>query len=409
MRLKALIVAVAAAVAVALAGCTEEAPAPSPTVAPATATPDMATATPAPASTPAPTPTAIPGLPPPPALLGLDPFYQKYVDAGGIPVVSSAKAPDEALLRVAAMIDELLAERPDLRAAIVASGGRIAVRAPTEPVNELPEYRHLGIPTFWGDFGAHAGIPVSTAGANNVLCEPDVHHGMSGDVFVHEFAHMVQSLGMPEIKDGLRWSLKVGELFADASQEGLWEGTYAAANVFEYWAVTVQAWFDVGLRTGGVDTRAELEAYDPRIAALIHEVFGDVSLDSSCHKGAYPETPPAKPDPALRRFSVKGVVTGPDGESRRSMGVWLCQDGVRTFKYSGVGGNFEFRVRPGSMTLAVYKGRTVLGWYGGENGFTTDRSEATEIVVGDSDVTGIAIELPAGASGVEPVGECPAP
>jgi hypothetical protein len=35
---------------------------------------------------------------PPPAPLGLDPFYRKHADALGIPVVSSPKAPDAALL-----------------------------------------------------------------------------------------------------------------------------------------------------------------------------------------------------------------------------------------------------------------------------------------------------------------------
>src|SRR5262245_31456441 len=32
----------------------------------------------------------------PPVALGLDPFYKKYVDAGGIPVVASEKVRDEA-------------------------------------------------------------------------------------------------------------------------------------------------------------------------------------------------------------------------------------------------------------------------------------------------------------------------
>ncbi len=35
---------------------------------------------------------------PPPPSLGLDPFYAKHVDAGGIPVIASARGPDEALL-----------------------------------------------------------------------------------------------------------------------------------------------------------------------------------------------------------------------------------------------------------------------------------------------------------------------
>ncbi len=38
---------------------------------------------------------------PPPAELGLDKFYKKYTDAGGIPIVSSWRVPDEAIVKVA--------------------------------------------------------------------------------------------------------------------------------------------------------------------------------------------------------------------------------------------------------------------------------------------------------------------
>ena len=203
-----------------------------------------------------------------------------------------------------------------------------------------------------------------------------------------------------------RFWVRVADLFEFALEEGLWGDTYAATNFHEYWAVAVQAWFDVGPNDNGVDTRVELEVYDPRIAALVREVFGEVSVPSSCHLGAYPETAPAKADSTLRRFLVRGTVSGPAGERRSGIGVWLCRDGVRAFKYSEADGTFAFRVGPGSVTLAVYKGRSVLGWYGGENGFTTDRNEAAEIVVEGSDLTGIVIQLPSEASGVEPVGEC---
>src|SRR5688572_28972090 len=48
---------------------------------------------------------------PPPAELQLDPFYKKYVDAQGIPVVSSDKVPDAALLMVRDMVQFMLSER----------------------------------------------------------------------------------------------------------------------------------------------------------------------------------------------------------------------------------------------------------------------------------------------------------
>ena len=64
-----------------------------------------------------------------------------------------------------------------------------------------------------------------------------------------------------------------------AKTKGLWKGTYAMSNMSEYWAEGVQSWFDTNRQNDSshnhVDTRAELKSYDPALAKLIEEVFGD--------------------------------------------------------------------------------------------------------------------------------------
>ena len=50
---------------------------------------------------------------PPPAELELDPFYKKYVNAQGIPVVGSEKVPDAALLMARDIVQFMLSDRPD--------------------------------------------------------------------------------------------------------------------------------------------------------------------------------------------------------------------------------------------------------------------------------------------------------
>lgn len=73
------------------------------------------TQTPTPIATPTPVPTATPTatvsspMPHPPAALGLDPFYEKHLDASGLPIVSSSQVPDAALFRARDIIDEMLA------------------------------------------------------------------------------------------------------------------------------------------------------------------------------------------------------------------------------------------------------------------------------------------------------------
>ena len=63
---------------------------------------------------------------------------------------------------------------------------------------------------------------------------------------------------------------------------GLWKGKYASVNHHEYFAEGVQSWFDNNRPPdhdhNHVDTRAELIEYDPGLAALCREVFGDTEL-----------------------------------------------------------------------------------------------------------------------------------
>jgi hypothetical protein len=61
---------------------------------------------------------------PVPESLGVSPFYTKYADALGIPVIASAKVPDAALLVARDIVNSMLAARPDIRKALIACGWR---------------------------------------------------------------------------------------------------------------------------------------------------------------------------------------------------------------------------------------------------------------------------------------------
>ena len=51
--------------------------------------------------------------------LDIDPFYKKYVDADGIPVVSSENVADEALMRARSVILQMLSKRSDIHEQMV--------------------------------------------------------------------------------------------------------------------------------------------------------------------------------------------------------------------------------------------------------------------------------------------------
>ena len=77
----------------------------------------------------------------PPPALELDPFYRKYVDAHGIPVVTSAKVPDAALLMARDIVQFMLANRPDLRRELIRKRWKVAIMAQGEVTYDIPEHR----------------------------------------------------------------------------------------------------------------------------------------------------------------------------------------------------------------------------------------------------------------------------
>lgn len=221
--------------------------------------------------------------PPPPreiARLKLDPFYQKYLSANGFPIVSSEKVSDYAHHEVAWLIDRMLGERPDLLRAITASGVRLAIMAPDEYTTMIPEHRHLTPPDYWDKrargLGSTPTAPAVSCGEENLLDYPGDPYA-SENIFIHEFAHTIHQQGLAAVDPAFQGRLEA--VFGRAKLKGLWKGKYAGTNPSEYWAEAVQSWFDCNRENDNdhnhVNTREELKAYDPELAALVESTFGD--------------------------------------------------------------------------------------------------------------------------------------
>ncbi len=232
--------------------------------------------------------------------MGLDPFYKKYLDAGGFPVVSSARVSDEALIQARQTILAMTASLPDcVLDTMKAYGVRLGIMAARyEGTTNIPEHRYLKNDTTlnWDvrarGLGGTPESPLTTAAEENILCFLiDKYH--AEDILIHEFAHTIHLVGIvlndPAFNDRLQ------ELLDKARSEGLWEDTYAATNIEEYWAEGVQTWFNVngtinppdGLHNH-IGTRAQLKDYDPRLYELLENYFpsGDCI---SCHCRSLPK------------------------------------------------------------------------------------------------------------------------
>jgi hypothetical protein len=230
---------------------------------------------------------------PVPESLGVSPFYKKYVDAQGIPVISSEKVPDAALLVARDIVNTMLAMRPDLRKAMIARRWRTGVIAEVEMTMDIPEYANMKRPGAskeepinQADRDYHAnrsrglGGNPTTGAEENLLGYPNTRY-WGEHIFVHEFAHAIMGGGirdvdpqmLAEIRASYDAAMAAGKyLHADGRKH------YATTNAGEYWAEGVQWWFFSNYGecfTGNikVETPEEFAAYDPTLNELISRVF----------------------------------------------------------------------------------------------------------------------------------------
>ncbi len=225
---------------------------------------------------------------------GVPVFYTQRADAHGFPIVASAKVNPYALKEAAFLVDMMLAKRPDVRDAMIKSGARMCIMAHDEYTTSLPEFARLahekvdefpGLPPadYWDararGLGGSETDPLCSVAEENLL-------GFAGDpyekecILIHEFAHNIHLRGMLNVDPTFDGRLK--QAYEAAMKAGLWKGKYAAVNHHEYFAEGVQSWFDNNRFNdhdhNHVHLRSQLIEYDPGLAAMCREVFGDTEL-----------------------------------------------------------------------------------------------------------------------------------
>lgn len=213
-------------------------------------------------------------------LFKLDPFYKKYLAVEGLPVVGSGAVSDAAIREASWIVKQVLEGRSDLLRAMADNHTRLAVMAWNEFTTDIPEHSKLKPRVYWDrrarGLGASPEAPAVSCAEENLLGFPGDPYATE-NICIHEFAHAIHEMGLSRVDptfDG-----RLAEAFQQATNRGLWRGTYAASNRHEYWAEAVQSWFDDNRENDSlhnhVNTRDELKAYDPGIAQLCAEVLGD--------------------------------------------------------------------------------------------------------------------------------------
>ena len=219
----------------------------------------------------------------PPPERKLPAFYSKYLEADGYPIVASERVNDYALKEAAYLVNLMLAKRPDVRAAMIKSGSRLCIIAHNEFTTDLPEWANL-MPKAWWDSrargtGGSQEDPFCSCGEENLLSYSGDPY-LAENILIHEFAHNIHLRGMVNVDP--TFDPRVKAAYDDAMKAGLWKGKYASVNHHEYFAEGVQSWFDNNRVNdhdhNHVHLRSQLIEYDPGLAALCREVFGDTEL-----------------------------------------------------------------------------------------------------------------------------------
>jgi len=273
----------------------------------------------------------------------LESFYQKFISAKGLPILSSASVADEALLRANELTNKLLAGRQDIRQAMIADGVRLTVIGAKEETTDIPEYRNMSNKEYVNERARGFGGRMTSFGEENLLCLP-IDRYDDENIMIHEFGgHCIHRILRRLDKD---FDTKLRTLYDDAISKGLYKYTYAGNNISEYWAESVQSYFDTNRQNNWnhnhVNTREELYAYDPNMAKFVADTFRlTAELDwryKPLAKQPLVTTPPAKLncDPFYKKYLNCRSLAILGSEKASDEAMYVANDTIRnmfTFRH----------------------------------------------------------------------------
>jgi hypothetical protein len=163
---------------------------------------------------------------------------------------------------------------------MAAHKARMVIMGVNEFTTDVPEHSTLKPKGFWDKrargLGGQPRRPATSCGEENLLRYKGDPY-ISENILIHEFAHAMHHMGLVFVDK--TFDKRLEQAYQSAMKKGLWKGKYASNNRAEYWAEAVQSWFDTNRKPdhdhNHVDTRKELKEYDPAIAKLVAEIFGD--------------------------------------------------------------------------------------------------------------------------------------
>ena len=199
----------------------------------------------------------------------LDPYYQQWINVRGFPVFASEEVSPYALKEAAWILGHMIGHRPDILRVMAEHTARFAIVPHNKHTSDMPESNTGRLSFFWDvrHRAVHCrGCPIASETEEGLI-------GKSASP-IHNFGHLLQDWGLNGVDP--TFNNRVTTLYDMAKAEGLYQGYYAGSSESEYWAEGVTSWFhDTNQKQHVALTRSALKKYDPRLAKLLTEVFGD--------------------------------------------------------------------------------------------------------------------------------------
>jgi len=202
-------------------------------------------------------------------------FYSKQICYKGIRIKAHSVVADQALFEARDRLKLMLAKAPTIATNLATLGNELHLIGRNQVTSDLPELRDLrgkgrsddpscpidACTRGLGGFSA-------SCGEENLLGLPsDTYRGE--DICMHEFSHTIHQNALSQkLRD--QWT----KLYNAALRQGLWGGTYAGTNEFEYFAELTQSYFGVNnFDQRGVNSKAALKNHDPAAFAFLDGLF----------------------------------------------------------------------------------------------------------------------------------------
>lgn len=212
-----------------------------------------------------------------------DPFFEKYTNAQGIPVVASGDVPDRGLLVARDVILHMLTNRPSIQQHMIDEEYQLGVMADTDSTMDIPWYsdrekpdsvgEEMTVAEYWNQRARGLGGDEATCAEENILGYPGTKY-FGENILVHEFSHSIHQ-AIRETNPKL--AEEIESAYQDAMANDLWDGHYASTNDSEYWAEGTQFWFNSNYEYEDgkrqVLNSADLLRYDPKLYRLLEKVY----------------------------------------------------------------------------------------------------------------------------------------